>query len=267
MSKETLLNSKMHGGYEARARVMKAMAHPTRLFIVDNSLAQDTDWELGLFDELKKLGRRWISHPIENRDHVVKAPADAGCWYVYQAVYATPDPIREKVRRPPDHGIGVGGTVLPGLDDHTDDDVKRAERIWEAYQREHDVSDRRGEAVGIDPVSGRVWFGDSAVDIGEQMETGDGLRPLYFLRVGYDYYCRNGGHRGSHRGGAATKAARHDAAPAYSSRVGLSPGSKPDGSPIAGGKAGRFLWGRFFFSLPPPTYFHLEPQSCGPTAE
>lgn len=35
MSKETLFNSKMHAGYAARARVMKAMAHPTRLFIVD----------------------------------------------------------------------------------------------------------------------------------------------------------------------------------------------------------------------------------------
>jgi radical SAM superfamily enzyme YgiQ (UPF0313 family) len=96
-----------------------------RVFLVDNSLAQDTDWELGLFEAIKPLQKRWISHPIENRDHVVKAAAEAGCWYVYQAIFDTSDHVREKVRRLQDHGIGVEGTILLGMDEQSEDDVKR----------------------------------------------------------------------------------------------------------------------------------------------
>lgn len=33
-------------------------------------------------------------------------------------------------------------------------DVERARHIWDEYQRQHDVSDRIGQAVGVDPVSG-----------------------------------------------------------------------------------------------------------------
>lgn len=74
-------------------------------------------------------------------------------------------------------------------------DVKRACQIWEEYQRQHDVSDRIGQAVGIDPVSGRVWFGESAKDIVRQMDA-EGCRvPFYCVRVGYNYYQRKGGHR------------------------------------------------------------------------
>lgn len=96
-----------------------------RLFIVDNSLAQNTEWEMGLFEALKPLKRRFISHPIENRDFVVKAAADAGAWYVYQAVFDTSDHIREKVKRLQDHGIGVEGTIILGMDEHSEDDIKR----------------------------------------------------------------------------------------------------------------------------------------------
>lgn len=95
-----------------------------RLFIVDNSLAQNTDWELGLFEAIKPLNRRWVSHPLENRDIVVKAAAEAGCWYVYQAIFDTSDHIREKVQRLKDHGIGVEGTICLGLDEHTEDSIK-----------------------------------------------------------------------------------------------------------------------------------------------
>jgi radical SAM superfamily enzyme YgiQ (UPF0313 family) len=95
-----------------------------RLFLVDNSLAQDTGWELGLFEAIAPLGKRWVSHPIENRDHVVKAAADAGCWYVYQAIYDTSDHVREKVKRLKDHGIGVEGTIVLGMDDHTEHSIK-----------------------------------------------------------------------------------------------------------------------------------------------
>lgn len=74
-------------------------------------------------------------------------------------------------------------------------DVERARQIWAEYQKTHDVSDRKGQAVGIDPVSGRVWFGESGIDIYKQMEAEGTVAPVYLVRVGYDYYVRKGGHR------------------------------------------------------------------------
>jgi len=77
----------------------------------------------------------------------------------------------------------------------TDADTANAKRIWGDYQRTHDVSAHQGQAVGIDPASGRVWLGDSAKDIVLQLEA-EGLRaPLFFLRVGHDYYGRKGARR------------------------------------------------------------------------
>lgn len=74
-------------------------------------------------------------------------------------------------------------------------DIERAKQIWAEYQKRHDVSDRLGQAVGIDPVSGRVWFGDSGIHIRKQMEA-EGIEALiYLVRVGRDYYVRKGGRR------------------------------------------------------------------------
>jgi hypothetical protein len=74
-------------------------------------------------------------------------------------------------------------------------DIDRARQIWAEYQKQHDVSGKKGQAVGIDPVSDRIWFGESIVDISKQM-TAEGINtPLYFVRVGYDYYYRKGGRR------------------------------------------------------------------------
>ncbi|MFP4085547.1 MAG: B12-binding domain-containing radical SAM protein, partial [Desulfobacteraceae bacterium] len=42
-----------------------------RLFIVDNSLAQDTRWELDLFREMIPLKKKWCSHPIEDKPEVL----------------------------------------------------------------------------------------------------------------------------------------------------------------------------------------------------
>ena len=76
-----------------------------------------------------------------------------------------------------------------------EEDTTRAVQAWADYQKTHDVSDRHGQAVGIDPVSGRVWFGETAWQISD-LARADGVdRPLYFVRVGYDYYQRKGGHR------------------------------------------------------------------------
>jgi len=96
-----------------------------RLFIVDNSLAQDKQWELDLFREMIPLKKKWCCHPIEDDPKVLDLAAQAGAWYVYQAVFDTSDLIRERIKRYHDHGIGVEGTILLGLDHHTEDSIKR----------------------------------------------------------------------------------------------------------------------------------------------
>lgn len=119
------------GGRKFRPRpVEKAVAEMAsiennRLFIVDNSLAQDTRWEKELFKEMIPLKKNWCSHPIEDKPEVLDLAAQAGAWYVYQAVFDTSDHIRDRIRRYHDHGIGVEGTILLGLDDQTEDDIKR----------------------------------------------------------------------------------------------------------------------------------------------
>ena len=77
----------------------------------------------------------------------------------------------------------------------TEADTAKACQIWSDYQRTHDVSALQGQAVGIDPASGRVWFGESAKDIALRMEAEGVIVPLFFLRVGQDYYGRKGGRR------------------------------------------------------------------------
>jgi radical SAM superfamily enzyme YgiQ (UPF0313 family) len=96
-----------------------------RLFIVDNSLAQDKQWELDLFREMIPLKKKWCSHPIEDDDEVLDLAAQAGAWYVYQAIFDTSDFIRKRIARYHAHGIGVEGTILLGMDEQTEDDIKR----------------------------------------------------------------------------------------------------------------------------------------------
>ena len=96
-----------------------------RLFIVDNSLAQDKQWLLDLFKEMIPLKKKWVSHPILDDPDVLKLAAESGAWYVYQAVFDTSDVIRDRVKRLKDHGIGVEGTILLGTDDQSADDIKR----------------------------------------------------------------------------------------------------------------------------------------------
>ena len=96
-----------------------------RLFIVDNSLAQNDEWEKQLFKEMIPLKKKWISHTIEDKPEILNLAAQAGAWYVYQAVFDTSDYIKERVKRYHDYGIGVEGTILLGLDNQTEDDIKR----------------------------------------------------------------------------------------------------------------------------------------------
>lgn len=108
-----------------RAIAEMAGIENNRLFIVDNSLAQDTRWEMDLFREMIPLKKKWISHPIEDKPEVLDLAARAGAWYVYQAVFDTSDYIRERIKRYHDYGIGVEGTILLGLDEHTEDSIRR----------------------------------------------------------------------------------------------------------------------------------------------
>src|ERR1035437_1787560 len=96
-----------------------------RLFIVDNSLALNTAWEKELFKAMIPLKKKWVSHTIEDNDEVLDLAAQAGAWYVYQAVFNRSDLIRNRIKQYHDHGIAVQGTILLGLDNQTEDDIKR----------------------------------------------------------------------------------------------------------------------------------------------
>ena len=119
------------GGRVFRPRPMDKVAEElaaienNRLFVVDNSLAQDKVWEMQLFKEMIPFKKKWISHTIEDDPKVLDLAAQAGAWYVYQAVYDTSDYIRERIKRYHDYGIGVEGTILLGLDNQSEDDIKR----------------------------------------------------------------------------------------------------------------------------------------------
>ena len=119
------------GGKQFRTRpIEKVVAEMesipnNRLFIVDNSLAQDRQWLIDLFTALKPLKKKWVSHPILDDEEIVKMAADAGCWYVYQAIFDTSDVIRSRVQRLKDHGISVEGTILLGTDNQDEDYIKR----------------------------------------------------------------------------------------------------------------------------------------------
>jgi radical SAM superfamily enzyme YgiQ (UPF0313 family) len=96
-----------------------------RLFLVDNSLAQDRDWIMNLFEAMKPLKKKWVCHPILDEEAVVAKAAEAGCWYVYQAIFDTSDVIRNRVKRLKDHGIGVEAAVLLGPDNQSVDQIKK----------------------------------------------------------------------------------------------------------------------------------------------
>ncbi|MBW6510501.1 MAG: radical SAM protein [Desulfuromonadaceae bacterium] len=119
------------GGKKFRPRpidmVIKEMEEiqNNRMFIVDNSLAQDRQWLLDLFTEMAPLKKKWVSHPILDDDEVLRKAADAGAWYVYQAVFDTSDMIRKRIKRLKDFGIGIEGTIILGTDDQSADDIKR----------------------------------------------------------------------------------------------------------------------------------------------
>ena len=60
--------------------------------------------------------------------------------------------------------------------------VERKE-IWAEYQKHHDVSPYKDLAAGIEPVSGRVWFGESGLEIRDKMLAEGINAPFYCVRV------------------------------------------------------------------------------------
>jgi radical SAM superfamily enzyme YgiQ (UPF0313 family) len=119
------------GGRQFRPRpIDKAIAEMAaidnnRLFVVDNSLAQNTQWELDLFREMIPLKKNWCCHTIEDKPEVLDLARQAGAWYVYQAIFDTSDYIRKRVQMYHDYDIAVEGTILLGMDDHNEDGIKR----------------------------------------------------------------------------------------------------------------------------------------------
>jgi radical SAM superfamily enzyme YgiQ (UPF0313 family) len=119
------------GGRRFRPRPMDRVAEELsviesdRLFVVDNSLAQDKQWELDLFRTMEPFKKSWCCHPIQDDDEVLEAAARAGAWYVYQAVFDTSDYIRNRIKRYKSYGIGVEGTIIIGTDDHDEDYIRK----------------------------------------------------------------------------------------------------------------------------------------------
>lgn len=119
------------GGRKFRPRHIKSVIEElngidnNRFFFVDNSMAQNDEWEKALFSALIPLKKKWISHPIKDDDEILDLAVKAGCWYVYQAIFDTSDHIRNRVKRLQERGIGVEGTIILGMDDHDEDYIKR----------------------------------------------------------------------------------------------------------------------------------------------
>ena len=119
------------GGRKFRPRPIDAVVKELesienkRLFFVDNSMAQDDEWEKELFKAIAPLKKKWISHPIKDDDEILDLAVKAGCWYVYQAIVDTSDYIRKRIRRLKERDICVEGTIILGMDDHDEDYIKR----------------------------------------------------------------------------------------------------------------------------------------------
>ena len=77
----------------------------------------------------------------------------------------------------------------------TQADSNRAQEIWSDYEQHRDLSEKAGQTAGIDPASGRIWFGQSIQDVIAQRDAAASEAPLFFVRVGSAIYYRKGAHR------------------------------------------------------------------------
>ena len=73
-------------------------------------------------------------------------------------------------------------------------DSAKCKQIWDDYQQKHDLTAQHGQTAGIDPKTGRIWFGESIRDVVDQ-RAAEGLdSPFYLKRVGHQTYHLKGGH-------------------------------------------------------------------------
>lgn len=78
----------------------------------------------------------------------------------------------------------------------SDTDTAEAKRLRVNTQEKYDVSQRDSQTAGIDPVTGRIWFGVRPLTPLKKEMRADGIdRPPFFVRVGYAHYLRKGGRR------------------------------------------------------------------------
>ena len=110
-----------------------------RLFFVDNSLAQDSQWERELFEALIPLKRTWIGHPIEADEELLDLARRSGCWYVYQAITGVSETVRRRIQLYKQYGIGVEGTIILGTDDQDEDGLRRL--VDFAFELELDMAE------------------------------------------------------------------------------------------------------------------------------
>ena len=72
-------------------------------------------------------------------------------------------------------------------------DTSKAQQIWGEYTKEVDLTQHQGQTVGIDPLHGMIWFGESILDVVTQRDADGYDTPLFFVRVGEETYFRKGG--------------------------------------------------------------------------
>ena len=72
----------------------------------------------------------------------------------------------------------------------SESDTATAKRIWEEYQRTHDVTALRGQAAGIDPKTGEVWIGKNVIDICHKRDALGLKSQLFFERIGFATYLK-----------------------------------------------------------------------------
>ena len=81
-----------------------------------------------------------------------------------------------------------------------DPELQRVFDIWAEYQKTHDVSALHGKPVGVDPIGGGVWIGDSGREVADRARA-EGVERVIVFRVGLGYYLRKGGLRRTLRNG------------------------------------------------------------------
>ena len=74
-----------------------------RLFVVDNSLAQDRDWLVELFHAMKPLKKKWVSHPILYDEDIIRQPAIP--YLALQRILYLQGSVRDAVRARTDHRV------------------------------------------------------------------------------------------------------------------------------------------------------------------